>query len=671
MKLPLKAGLASLCLSIILSTGLSPAAFGQIQGGFIPSSDVVVDMSRQPDGKIIMVGGFPGGMKRVDANGTRDDTFNPPGFGWNLLSHTVQNDGKLIVGGDFTVGQIILARLNVDGSSDSTFSAQVNPQSGGSGYILSISVASDGRVYIAGQFATVGGTSRPNVARLNSNGTLDSSFGNTQVDGEVRELLILSDGKVLLGGVFNNVGGSARVGIARLNADGTRDASFVGPVFGGAGDVFAIAAQSDGRFLIAGSFTIADGQRTHTNVARLNADGTIDPTFFIGSQDTQTVPIYSVAVQSNGRILVGGGVNRFAPFGPSDFRTVLANRFNADGFRDDSLGSHNVFPEFGNEPRVYSLISEPDGKVVAAGAYRSSAVGYATRINTDKTLDVPFSRFDYDGDRRTDLSVYRPSNNTTYMLGSQTYSFFQFGANGDVPAPADWDGDGKTDIAVFRSSNGTWYWINSSSNTFSYLTWGESGDQPVPNVMLGRRKAVHAVYRPSNRRFYRAVYDNGAITLIDEWQLLPDPPAEDRLMVGTYMSPFQTTLVSYRPSTSTFRRFAGNNSSVCAPITLGQPGDIPVSGDFDGDYLTDFAVYRPTTGLWTIRRSSNNTTYTQSWGEAGDIPIPGDYDGDQRDDIAVFRPSNGTWYIIGSTEGWRIQQFGQAGDIPLPSSYLP
>ncbi len=101
----------------------------------------------------------------------------------------------------------------------------------------------------------------------------------------------------------------------------------------------------------------------------------------------------------------------------------------------------------------------------------------------------------------------------------------------------------------------------------------------------------------------------------------------------------------------------------------GQAGDRPISGDFDGDLLSDPAVFTPSTGKWSIRLTADQSTRTYFWGEPGDIPVAADYDGDQRDDVAVYRPSTGMWYIIGSSEGWRIQHFGEPGDIPIPGSY--
>ncbi len=98
----------------------------------------------------------------------------------------------------------------------------------------------------------------------------------------------------------------------------------------------------------------------------------------------------------------------------------------------------------------------------------------------------------------------------------------------------------------------------------------------------------------------------------------------------------------------------------------------PATGDFDGDGRNDLTVFRPSTGQWFTKRSSDNNFLVANWGVAGDVPVVGDYDNDGRDDIAVFRGSNGTWYVIGTTLGIiQIPGWGEAGDIPVPNKDNP
>lgn len=105
-------------------------------------------------------------------------------------------------------------------------------------------------------------------------------------------------------------------------------------------------------------------------------------------------------------------------------------------------------------------------------------------------------------------------------------------------------------------------------------------------------------------------------------------------------------------------------------VTWGTKGDIPVPGDYDGDGKTDTAVWRPSTGVWWIVRSSDGANFTQQWGSSGDIPVPADYDGDHKTDMAVWRPAGGTWWVMNSAAKNKVsKQWGFTGDVPTPGDY--
>ena len=251
-------------------------------------------------------------------------------------------------------------------------------------------------------------------------------------------------------------------------------------------------------------------------------------------------------------------------------------------------------------------------------AFRSYGYGVRRITNADFNLD-----------KSTDISVYRPSNGNWYIRGE---SPVMWGLPGDIPVPGYYQG---WTIAVYRPSNGKWYMKGNSP-----VSWGFPDDIPVQADYDGDGYTEIAVLRPSNGKWYIQGMGNFS------WYQSGDIPVP-----CDYDGDFVDEIAVYRPSNGKW--YVMGQSAV----SWGFSGDIPVPGDYDGNGICDIAVYRPSNGNWYVKGIGST-----SWGFTGDIPVPGDYDGCGDTEIAVLRPSNGKWYI----QGMGNFSWYQAGDYPLP-----
>lgn len=261
---------------------------------------------------------------------------------------------------------------------------------------------------------------------------------------------------------------------------------------------------------------------------------------------------------------------------------------------------------------------------------------------------------DFDGDGRTDVSVFRPSNGVWYLQQSSAgFAAYSFGLSDDMIVPGDFDGDGRADVAVWRPGNGTWY-LQRSTEGFTAFQFGIDGDIPAAADYDGDGKADVAVFRPSTGVWYVLKSTGG--TMIVQFGQTGDVPIR-----GDFDGDGITDLSVFRSGEWWILRSSGG----VVVENFGTTGDIVVAGDFDGDGKTDPAVFRPSDGIWYILRSSDRGVTYKQFGLAGDIPSPGDYDGDGKTDAAVYR--DGIWFVERSTGGVLITSFGVSGDRPVPA----
>ncbi len=326
-------------------------------------------------------------------------------------------------------------------------------------------------------------------------------------------------------------------------------------------------------------------------------------------------------------------------------------------------GNTRLFPVVGisgGEPDAYVVESHTSPQLLK-NLTNAQTVTFTPRPAT--TTKPKYTQFDYDGDGRADISLFRPSNRVWYILnsGNSSVSYNQFGLSTDKIVPADFDGDGKTDVAVYRPENGTWY-IMKSSGGVQYVQFGLAEDFPVPADYNGDGKAEIAVYRPSSGLWFILNSDT------QQYSLVQFGASEDKPVPADYNGDGKTEIAVYRPSLGIWFIYNSDTKQYTS-TKFGISSDRPVPADYNGDGKTDIAVYRPNEGNWYIATQSGGYTVTQ-FGISTDLPTPADYDGDGKTDIAVYRPSEGNWYQLKSKDGFNIFKFGLSEDKPVPNAYI-
>jgi uncharacterized delta-60 repeat protein len=329
----------------------------------------------------------PDNIARLNSDGSLDISFTA-NVAWILSSGRrpacassmlLQDDGKILIGGAFTsvngVGRSCIARLNADGSLDDSF---LQGLAGANDQVLCMALQSDGKIIVGGYFSSINGVDRNGLTRLNADGSLDNSFF-TQLAGPLTGLVCLalqSDGKIYIGGYFTNVNGVARNRVARLNADGSLDNGFLNGLAGADDFVGGLAVQRDGKLFIGGRFTSVNGVAA-TNAARLWPDGTLDSSFRCASLPASGVLVFTYfALERDGKVLMLR--TRYGLPTPSSNLFSL----NADGSLDDTFFDNKPGPNGG----VNCLELQTDGKILIGGRFTTvnqTPCSYVARLTGD------------------------------------------------------------------------------------------------------------------------------------------------------------------------------------------------------------------------------------------------------------------------------------------------
>lgn len=342
----------------------------------------------------ILLSIFIVGIFHAQYPGSIDNTFSTGGGANGLVrAIALQSNNKILIGGGFSTYHGItrneLARVNTNGSVDYTFNSG-SGLAGGNDLAMSIALQTDGKIIVGGSFTSYMGTSIYNVLRLYPNGDIDSTFnigGGT--DKQVNSVAIQLDGKIIIGGYFNSYNGTLSKGLARLNNDGTIDSTFqVGAGTTRTGlyvGTHKIIIQPDNKIIIIGIFDAYDSI-PRDYIARINPNGTLDLTFTTGNS-LQGGNITAVGLQTDGKIVIGGP---FTSIYGVENRGVA--RVNSNGSHDASFTSSYGIG-FIDYPVVLELVIQENGKIIIVGdfpVYNGAVQTDIARLNENGSIDNTF-----------------------------------------------------------------------------------------------------------------------------------------------------------------------------------------------------------------------------------------------------------------------------------------
>ncbi|HZH34106.1 MAG TPA: FG-GAP-like repeat-containing protein, partial [Pyrinomonadaceae bacterium] len=529
--------------------GSLDAAFNLNNAGF---AGTVFDLALMPDGKIIAAGNFTSynglarrNLLRLNPDGSLDTAFNYNAGANNQFVHDAEvlPDGRVYIAFEYVGTDPALlrkiARINADGTNDTSFNARLSIN--GVGY--KILPLPDGKILVGGLFTQINESNRASLARLNPDGTVDSSWTPVAIGGtstaSVIDIALQSDGRILVGGDI----GSPRADLLRLNADGSLDTTFNTPVSPNS-VIRRIVVQPDGKILIGGSFTLSSPS-TNGMIARLNSDGSPDPTFAIDNINAGSGILQDLILQPDGKILISGSFTQV--FGVNRGRIA---RLNANGTLDTTFN-----PPLGANGQILKMALQLDGKIVIGGqftAVNGANRSYLARLNPDGSLDA-----DFVPSANAQVYTIKLQTDAKILIGGlftginsiQRVRYARLNANGSVDLSLDsatgandavldialqtdgriliaglftsvsnqprlglarllnstsagrtlfdYDGDGRADFTVFRPSSGFWYRLNSSNNAFIAEQFGNSADRIAPADYDADGRTDIAVWRAS------------------------------------------------------------------------------------------------------------------------------------------------------------------------------
>jgi uncharacterized delta-60 repeat protein len=552
----------------------------------------------------------------------------------------------------------------------------------------SFAIQPDGKIVIGGFTHLDGDHDKFAVMRLNSDGTLDTSFGTggsvvTPVGTDVSagQISIQPDGKILLcGHAWMGDAAAYDFTILRYTSAGVLDTSFNGTgvvtrTFNGSSYDYAadLALQPDGKIVMVGSTAVGFEQQDIV-LMRFNPDGSLDSAFngtgiLTVADPTLSETAGSVMILSDGKILISGSKND----GVKD--NFLLMRFNSNGTTDTSFGTGGttITSVSSGSNGISSIDLQSDGKIVAGGS------SYMARYSANGILDTSFGNSGV-------AAVQAPGemNDIRVAGGDKILVSIRFGANAGVRRympngvlDTNFNG-GEANLFTPGYSCAAYSVSVQSDNKIVLGGYCSQNGNGIPKFAAWRVQETRtkrlldfngdgltdmSIFRPSTGQWWYQDSYFASQTFAGQWGLSTDRPVP-----ADYTGDGRTDVAVFRPSSGEWYILRSENGSFYS-FTFGTSGDIPIAADFDGDDKADYGVFRPSTNEWYIQKSTGGLL-TATFGTSGDKPVPSDYDGDFKTDIAIYRPSTGEWWINRSSDASIYGfQFGTSSDSPVQGDY--